>query len=341
MCGVCNHGSFFDGRQLHIGPAETPLDSVACSQDADCPGAQLCTLDVSGMPCDGGAACFCRWPDQSRWKGVTQHEAGHQLVLRGAGELVPFAGHYVFPCTSGTCDGAIDGDTGQLLDPPEVTDDDCACQHVTAANGLHCLQSAERYFAALDEGIAHFNSARANNWQTHPVTGVPEEDCTFSYYKEVLSPELMGLSCGTDVACTTTPRRDITTGTKAYPPMGVDCGTAFNWRDQECGNQGVLATYATELDFLQFFWAVHAQGAPTERMTMDDIYSTLRAACTGSWSACGGEELRWESVAGVAAGAVRSLDDGAEAHLEGNAPQKLVRFRALAASHGVTPPQSP
>ena len=337
LCGVCNHGSAFDpgSQTVLIGPSERPLDALSCVDDDDCPGAQLCVSGTSGMPCEG-SGCFCHWPDQSRWKGVIQHEAGHQLAFLGAGR---FGGLYEFDCPNGGCVGRVEAENGRLLDPPEVTDDDCACQHVTAANALHCLQSAERYSAALDEGFGHFTSARANNWQVNPETGTAEEDCTFSYYKEVLSPDLMGLTCGTDVACTTTPRRDTDTGIKAYPPMGVDCGATFNWRDNQCGTNGPLATYATELDFLQFFWAIHGQGTPTERLTMDDIHSTLRAMCSGSWRVCDGDEvLQWASLGGMPSGSVRSLNDGAEAHLGSTSPDKLQRFLEEAANHGLTPP---
>ncbi len=269
---------------------------------------------------------------------MTQHEAGHQQSSLGMGLTVNADEHYTFECTSGSCDGITDVETGDLSIRQRSRMTIAHASTSPLPMDLHCIQSAERYGSALDEGFGHFTSARANNWQVNPQTGNTETDCTFSYYKEVLSPDLFGLQCGTDVACTSTPRRDMPSGVKAYPPQGINCDAASNWRDSQCGNQGVLSSFATELDFLQFFWSVHAQGLQAERLSMDDIYSTFRATCSGACRPCAGEKLRWASIEDTTPKDVRSLNDGAQAYLSAS---KLTRFAQQALAHGITPPPSP
>jgi hypothetical protein len=280
---------------LYIGPATRPPSSTTCNVDADCPTVQLCFDSAGAGSCDGGAGCFCGWPDQSRWKYVILHEAGHQVQARAMG--ADGGGDYTFACPKDTtCSGKASGwIKTRLVDPPFVDSMSplCGCQHVGAANSEHCLQSIERTSAAQGEGFAQFFAAKG--WNA-PRT----DDCKFVYYKELLQDT----PCAAGETCL-----PFTVGQTSLfsklPPFGISCETAFKWRNNHCP-MGETAEMGTELDWLGFLWGVNTQG--DSRATMNDLFAIYRNSCNPLPSPgpgmpgekCEGEEeLGWSTRAPV------------------------------------------
>jgi len=277
---VTSIDSCWNGSRLLIGPATKPLGAPSCRIDSDCQGAQLCYKDPGGvslspMPCVADSpTCSCMWPDQSRWKFVTAHEAGHQFQHSSVGSITP---SYNFDCPPGqpNCGGERSRFNGTLLDPAFI-DERCGCQHVKAANGDHCLQSLERSSGAQVEGFAQFFASRIWNEPTSP-------SCTFVYYKEFAEQ-----TCAPGAVCEDffAPNANLLLKSQ-LPPFPVSCappvgGTWFKWRNNYCPMTDpvtgfVAADMGTERDWMGFLYGVNTgPGAAT----MDDIHMIYRFACS-------------------------------------------------------------
>jgi hypothetical protein len=260
-------GSVGGADFLLVGPPTLALNSKRCTVDGgECavPG-QDCTM-ADGLPCPAGATCQCRWVDQSRWKFVTAHEAGHMVQGRATGDTE--SNRYKWSCdVVGGCPGASDPN-GALYDPPSAVPM-CGCAHVDSANRDHCIQSVERVAAAHYEGFAHFFASRVYNDMTTP------DECTFNYYKEGLLDECLD---PTKYDCE--PRSGKI---KILPPFPVPCGTAKRWRNTQCGglagttNDTTLAEMGTEQDWMQFLWSWNTR-APSNA-PMLELQHAIRQAC--------------------------------------------------------------
>src|SRR5690606_3175089 len=165
--------------------------------------------------------CYCALPPQGAWKFSTAHEVGHVVEDLLTGGLNSPEYRYVCPsATRAECEtlGTI-GEKREdvfLLEDPPGTEPQCSCSAVETSNGAHCLQSIEATPSAQREGFAHFFAAAAYNDRS--------VGCSFNYYKEVIGPECL---MGTGPCSSTTPQS---------PPVAVDCGRSYSWRDQnQCG----------------------------------------------------------------------------------------------------------
>lgn len=248
--GIQNDESCVSGGELQIGRATAEPTPTPCSSDTDCIVQQQCYEAVGSDFCRSGVGCVCKWPDQSRWKYVVLHEAGHQIQDRAMGLL---GSAYTFSCPSGMdCSRFRQSSLfSGWIDPPVDMDPLCRCDHVEAANAEHCLQSIERSWSAQNEGFAHFIAAKAWNRQD---TG----ECTFVYYKEHLEPGAL----------------------PELPPVAIDCADPVKWRLSHCP-MSTSGDMSTERDWLAFFWALNTQGA-SEGSTLDDIFLIYRHACNPS-----------------------------------------------------------
>ena len=284
------------GSDLLIGPPTEPLMPATCTTSADCPGVQGCYQNTQ-VPCPPGAIdCRCAYPDDSHWKFVIAHEAGHAVQELAMGEFAQTG--YSYRCPPGmTCNG-VTVNSGYIDPPSLLLPSLCGCQHVQSTQGLHCLQSIERGGAAQGEGFAQFFAARV--WNTQE-----EDDCTFVYYKDFL-----------DYSCT--PGTSIAEGTCApfgtepatllplftsQPPAAVDCREQVKWRNNFCpmGSEGAANTervnMGTEYDWMNYFYNLNTTGTLTS--TMADIWSIYRASCNPavpSAPCSGSEVLGWATL---------------------------------------------
>jgi hypothetical protein len=252
--------------QLRIGFQLPDLDAPSCQFDSDCPGADLCYVENTDQFCGSATNCKCTSPDDSHWKFVVAHEAGHQLQDRATGNGP--SPDYLFSCPPGmTCDqrkGEVPGLPDLLSDPPLIpaTAPFCGCDHVTSANGLHCLQSIERSTSAQNEGFAQFFASRV--WNTQD-----EADCTFVYYKEFLAPACLNDDCV---------MRGVFQDTTLYnnpPPVPQSCVTPHKWRNRNCAMTD--ANMSTEIDWMAFLYNLNSVGALRSPMT--DIWRIYQYAC--------------------------------------------------------------
>lgn len=285
---------FTDTDVLYVGPGTRPYNAASCSVDADCPTVQLCFGADGAAACNGSAGCLCSWPDQSRWKYITMHEAGHQVQAHALGTTS--GASYLFSCPPNTvCTGKTSGDpkvSNLFADPPFVDSMSplCGCQHVEAANRLHCLQSIERFDNAHSEGFAQFFASKAWNL---PAGG----GCKFVYYKEFLDT-----NCKDGNTCT-----PFSTGPNSpplvsnLPPLGIDCEAPMKWRNNHCP-MSEASELATELDWLGFLWSLNTHG--DAKTSMANLFSIYRNTCNpvpapaaGQRGAkCEGDEtLSWSS----------------------------------------------
>jgi len=174
-------------------------------------------------------------PGDSMWKNIIAHELGHQVQRKLHG--VPNRSYTFYDVLN-----------NEHADPPDLGALTCRCDHVFAANRLHCLQSQERTSDADAEGFAHFMAAKIWNDETG-------SDCTFNYYKEF--------------------REGDPTSTVKQPPYKVSCRNAVQWRDNRCFN----STRGTEYDWMQFFWNLNTVSA--NKLSMGDIEAIHENACGG------------------------------------------------------------
>jgi len=287
---------------LSIGPAFFPCDPArvgmaecrtACSDDARCAGGQHCAkYSDAADGCEGGS-CFCAWADQGTMKFVTAHEFGHLMQNGLTGGGPPSGGSYAFTCQEdlsnpGTCLRTL-GKVEQnalvtspvLLSDPPLMDESCGCQHVNAANALHCLQSIERPGRANKEGFAQFFSSLIWN----DTAG----DCVFNYYKEFLDPPAAsGAAADCRVlndpeACKTFAMRNGDTATVTLPPVPVSCKAPVRWRNRrECAVDARLEPISkpvmgTEYDWMTFLFAVNAD------IGLSEVMSLYNHACHPSY----------------------------------------------------------
>ena len=330
--------SVADSEAVHIGTTHTPANAAACSTDSNCPGIQVC---IAGL---------CRWPDESRWKFITGHEAGHMVQLRAMGGLDSpylFAANSACPARTGNPDR---GDGSEFLDPA-CGSEFCGCQHVDAANGYHCLQSVEVPSSAAQEGFAQFYASKLWNDQSRP-------QCTFVYYKEFLTnagcpPSLFQPLPGEIPVPTVNPtpfqcatfNTQFGPATSVMPPNVHDCRAPFRYRNKFCPNP----TLSTELDWMRFFMSINTLS--DMRVSMDEIFQIYRQACHPDTSVpancgsdpacraqfrCSNDLVGWEPDATSTFGFRR----GAEMVLGAGSPR--MRFiEAMADEHGISASQQP
>jgi hypothetical protein len=344
FCSVCTDDSRYDNgvrKTLHVALAAPPIDSVMCTAHGDCPNGQRCMVlggqeFTEGDTCPSGQSCRCYWPDQSRWKFVITHEAGHQIQ---DGQFGYFNYGYEFACNPGS-DCATQGrlDTAPyeadkpLIDPPNIPNL-CGCQHVTAANAVHCLQSAETFGGAFVEGWGQFFSTKAWN----RATG------TFVYYKEFLDDTCLG----PQASCSPFTQAGQPTRTKTLPPMPIDILAQKRWRNDHCGSYGGIGSHATELDVARFLWGIHT--APANRVDMTNIYGIFRQSCHPGVNLADPANaglvcttnlgLQWPETSVVNQ---RSLRAGALGWFGGNANEpRFLLVDSKAVTHGITTDTTP
>lgn len=200
---------------------------------------------LGGYYCPGGEAVdacvfigpgVAGLPSQEKWKYIVAHELGHvaQSLSFGLGRLE--------------------------YDEAESAVAACRCDHVTVANGRHCLQSMERAWDAFNEGFAHYYATLLMNAEE------PNADGIFTYYKESFDSAL----------------------TAQFPPQGVASHTWYGWRDTHCNSGNYTGT---ELDWLAFLWQMSTQGAG--RVPYAELHDVMVAGCTDG--VCTGEEINFDT----------------------------------------------
>ncbi len=219
---------------------------------------------------------------QSKWKYIVAHEIGHQIQGRAlAGRI---GGYYTFPRRPGQPASQVCG--AGACDPPEAPDL-CACAHVDSSNKYHCLQSLEHDEDAQLEGFAQFFAAKAWNRQD-------EDDCQFNYYKEFLNPVCLP---GAE-KCEPFGGR-----TRVLPPVPVSCRQPAKWRNRNCA----VPKFATEFDWMGFYWSVNTGGDTGSRLLMDDVHKLYRQAC-GTNGCSSGNVVSWEAIVKAAEDAFGMID---------------------------------
>lgn len=210
-------------------------------------------------------------PGDYNWKFTIAHEFGHILQH----------------LTSGYLPGGYDGEV--VFDPARDLPPKCACNHVTGANQLHCLQSLEGPGASQREGWAQFFASRVWNRPS-------ERDCTFKYYKAFLtdaSPTGGSPIPGVpDDACS--PAGDNLVSCK--PPIPVNCLTPVRWRNNQCFDSSVTADQAVTLNGTEYDWMGFYYGLSTDLTTpvsIDDFAGIYRTACGGP---CGSKQITWDGT---------------------------------------------
>lgn len=251
------------GGVLYIGPETPPPNALTCTSTANCPVNQVC---VQGL---------CSWVTQSRWKYTIAHEGGHQIEERARG--IGQVNTYTFDCPNADqCPNQPhEGNilTNPLLDP-FGTDVRCRCDHVHAANGLHCLNSIERGDDAYTEGFAQFMAAKTFNRRD-------DADCSFTYYKEYMEADF----------------------SVRIPPLAIDCAAPVRWRNHYCpiNSAGTTpqdwADFGTERDWLGFLRATNA--ISTDRSSLKELFDSGRVACHSNQqniTPCTDTSIGWDPV---------------------------------------------
>lgn len=140
------------------------------------------------------------------------------------------------------------------------TTDLCRCDHVTSANGLHCMQSKESISVAFVEGFAHYTAARMFN-----DPGL----CSFSYYKEFLDES----------------------GTLTAPPVAMNCAEPVAWLEQYGCDK---TDHGSEYDWLTFLWNVTAhENAHT--VSAQTVLDLVDEQCSDLWS-CSMVWMNWPEL---------------------------------------------
>ncbi|CAN5603085.1 hypothetical protein BH09MYX1_BH09MYX1_24600 [soil metagenome] len=109
---------------------------------------------------------------------------------------------------------------------------------------LTLLQSLQENGFALNEGFAHFISARAVQSQTPSA-------CTYTYYKEFREDD----------------------GGTSKPPVAKPCVAQIKWAFNHCA----VAGNTVEWDWLNFFWAINTDGSSA--ISIDQIGTMYRTWC--------------------------------------------------------------
>lgn len=200
--------------------------------------------------------------EQTRWKYVIAHEAGHMVQQHVTGTF-GFRGEYGYDSF-----GNSTREPAQRVsfDPPN-TDAQCRCDHVDTANRLHCLQSIERSGEAHTEGFAQFYSSKMFNT-------LNRTDCTFSYYKEMALPTCTAADPTSCTPYTPQPPSAVAQLSRNLPPVKRDCVQAAQWRDRHCAGVG---SRTTEMDWMSFY--VNLNGAGPAQLTMSDIWGMFGRLC--------------------------------------------------------------
>jgi hypothetical protein len=216
-------------------------------------------INGNAAPCPG-PGCISDDLSESYSKTVVAHEIGHVVQAWNGGNPLS---------SSGYMENATEGD-------PLVR-----CDHVTGANGLHCLQSWELSPAAQGEGFAQFFASKVWNNPT-------QEDCTFAYYKEVLHP-----TCIEGAAdC----QQQTNTGNYVNAtPVPVSCTNTVRWRNQWAAeltrNSATLTNpdgtpvygyIGTEWDWMTFYYNLNRDAESP--WSINDLGALYTTAC-GGW--CG------------------------------------------------------
>jgi hypothetical protein len=257
--------SCMTGGTLYIGPESPPPNPTACTSDANCPANQVCIVGL------------CSWVQSSRWKYIVAHEAGHQIENRARGNGQNLFIPYTFTCPNpDNCPGqSHDPGRPDMLQDPFGTDVRCRCDHVQAANGLHCLNSIERGDDAFTEGFAQFIAAKTWNLRD-------QADCSFTYYKEYMEPDL----------------------SVRLPPLAIDCAAPVRWRNNYCPMNDLdqtspaqWADFGTERDWLGFLRGTNA--VSVDRSSLKDLFDASRVAChsnTVNVTPCAWTDIGWDPV---------------------------------------------
>lgn len=264
---------------------------------------------------DGQPPQNCRLADD-RWKMTIAHEIGHVIQRRASGvwnAVYQFNGENDVP-------GA----------PPL-----CRCDHVAIANGWHCLQSLERPSAAQVEGYAQYFASKAWN---DPA----QNDCTFVYYKEFLSPQCLP---GVDPAsCTADPNHPGLVINA--PPMAFDCLSPTRWRNNHCLTNpvqpgDVQADMGVELDWMGFYYASTRPG-PDFVLSSNNLLDLYRATCTHGSGFCNGAEVSWEDCPACSPSARGIHTELVELQQAGNVSLQLLQaFEKIGDRYGVSRSTAP
>lgn len=137
----------------------------------------------------------------------------------------------------------------------------CRCDHVVGFNQNHCLQSREDYGIGFVEGFAHFYASMLYN-----ARGTV--DCAFVYYKPI-NAGFAGVLA---------------------PPVKIDCGQTFQWRDNHCTEPEAGQDTAVEMDYMRFLWSVYSQG--NDRLSLSEIAAVADDAKDLAWAF----GFQWEKV---------------------------------------------
>jgi hypothetical protein len=162
------------------------------------------------------------------WKYVIGHEIGHMVADKMFGQM-PHS-HYDY----------VNDDSFHRL---------CGCTHIADVNlRAHCLQSAEWYGAAIDEGFGHFFATALFNTQS-------TTNGTFIYYKAFQDPSQVNPN---------------------LPPVAKNAATPVQWWFNRCIRDNAVAT---EYDWLTFYWNLYAA---SPQLTLADIADVHKGACGGN-----------------------------------------------------------
>jgi hypothetical protein len=117
----------------------------------------------------------------------------------------------------------------------------CNCSHISGVYGAHCLQSKEEIGAAQQEGWGQFIALDLMNDDT-------QTDASFIYYKKFRCPGDVSSLPG----CATKANQI------KDPPMAFNGRHPHLWVDNFCSVNS--ADRGTELDWMNFYYAVHTTG---------------------------------------------------------------------------------
>lgn len=168
-------------------------------------------------------------PHNARYKSIIGHEMGHDLQWHKMGMSNFLFGDH--PSTAAAC--SVD----HVLDK---------------TSNSHCLQSLQDNGFALNEGFAHFISARAVQTQS-PST------CKYVYYKEFREDD-----AGADGNYVVS------------PPVTKTCVGGVKWAVNHCASAG----NTVEWDWLNFFWGVNTDAS--HAISIDEIGAMYRKACSNA-----------------------------------------------------------
>lgn len=193
-----------------------------CPQTWTNPQGQVLIIDACYMP--GTNKLYIGYEQVHQqpvtlWKFVIGHELGHMIADKMFGSMP---------------NSSYGGNNDATL---------CNCTHIDDVNlQSHCLQSAELYGAAIDEGFGHFFASALLNQRSDPGT--------FIYYKEFMNTDY-----------------------SQVPPPVAKSTSAVKWWFNYCLR---LNQNSTEYDWLTFYWNLYAS-AP--QLSLAEIADVHKRAC--------------------------------------------------------------